>query len=274
MGFFDWLKSLFGNQGYAAKQALHYVKKNYDKYKVIKPSNRPEFEQMFLSLANNEISRLNRLLTEEEINPLAQRVRIRQFQRKEKITGTNTAQQNISATQKYTKGWSENIKQHKKVLEEILLPALISLTKSITKIEYLEAKYWDALEKKDERVFSNNKRDFSDIEEELRVYINQLENVKNELIQLYPQRTFQTKLQEMITLWKETLKSLQQARIINNNEQKATILSTINRTLRQKHIENVRAITQELNSQRERIEDFYTEMPQEYLQEQEAKAAK
>lgn len=276
MGFFDWLKSLFGEKGYAAKQAMHYVKKNYDKYKVIKPSERKEFEQMFLSLANNEISRLNRLLQEEEINPLAQRIRIRQSQKKEKNELLKPKE--IEQTHKIEapKGeWTQQgIAVFTKIVSEQITPSLQGLGKSIPKVEFLEAKYLNALERKEESIFRNNKREFSDIEEEIRAFVTRLEQSKIDLIKVNTNKGLQVKIIEMITLWRETLRDLQQARITNNNEQKATILSTINKNLRKKHLSIMSMITQELQLQKERIQDLYTEMPQEYNEEQEAKAAK
>src|SRR3989338_780945 len=84
MGFWGWLTNIFSPKEYDTKAALHFIKKNYEKYKIIDPEDRKEFEEMFGALAKEEIYRLKRYLEAEEINILAQRIRIRQFQLKEK----------------------------------------------------------------------------------------------------------------------------------------------------------------------------------------------
>src|SRR3989344_4465370 len=103
---------------YDTKAALHFIKKNYEKYKIIDPEDRKEFEEMFGALAKEEIYRLKRYLEAEEINILAQRIRIRQFQLKEKegkkIIGKKAGKEDIQEwsqqkTQLFIKIIRENI---------------------------------------------------------------------------------------------------------------------------------------------------------------------
>lgn len=268
MGFFDWLISLFQKEGYNEKQALQYIKKNYPKYKVIKPQDRKEFEQLFLNLAKQKIFQTNRLLEESEINILAQRIRIKQFQQKEKtqeVFKRNYSQEDITTSQVQERQWSHSIALFTKTIRETINPSIAGLAKNISRIEFLEAKYADAQKRKAEDIFRNNKREFSEIEEDIRVYINLLENTKTTLSSY--QRIIQ-KIQEITVFWKEIVSNLQKARVTNENQIKVNILSTINITLKDKHQKLTSSLLQEINSQKEKFEDFYTEVPIKSSQDQ------
>src|SRR3989344_1330319 len=143
---------------YDTKAALHFIKKNYEKYKIIDPEDRKEFEEMFGALAKEEIYRLKRYLEAEEINILAQRIRIRQFQLKEKegkkIIGKKAGKEDIQE-------WSQQKTQlFIKIIRENITPSLSNLTKDMGKIETLEEKYTHALERNTATVFLNAKPEF------------------------------------------------------------------------------------------------------------------
>ena len=131
MGFWGWLTNIFSPKEYDTKAALHFIKKNYEKYKIIDPEDRKEFEEMFGALAKEEIYRLKRYLEAEEINILAQRIRIRQFQLKEKegkkIIGKKAGKEDIQE-------WSQQKTQlFIKIIRENITPSLSNLTKDMGK---------------------------------------------------------------------------------------------------------------------------------------------
>ncbi len=253
MGFFDWIRSFFGTEGYTSKQALHYVKKKYNKYKVIKPSDREDFEEIFLDLARNEISRNNRPLTEEEINPLAQRARIRQFQKIER-EGIRVSPGSQDESLKGDVA-EYKIKLFTKIIRERITPTLTKLGKNINDIEYLEAKYAQARAERKEEIFQNNKREFSDIEANIRSSIEELETAKKDLLPLALEPDIQAKLQEMILLWKGVGKTLQQARILDSTLGKVRMLGRINSTLRQEHNKMMASFIQSATKERDKEED-------------------
>ncbi len=228
MILFKWIKNLFFKKGYEPKEALYYIKKDYNKYKVIKPSDREDFEEMFLNLAKNEIIRLNRLLKEEEINNLAQRTRIRQFQKKEKegiqLSPGTTDPKVKQSYEKY------KLKQLTKV------NFIISdLQESIKNIKSLEVLYSWALENSKIENFMNNKREIADIEENIRSSLNELEILRKQLISLFRETKIPESLTTLINLWKNVGKNLQKARITVNNNEKVQILATINSTIQKEH---------------------------------------
>src|SRR3989338_4989010 len=129
MGFWGWLTNIFSPKEYDTKAALHFIKKNYEKYKIIDPEDRKEFEEMFGALAKEEIYRLKRYLEAEEINILAQRIRIRQFQLKEKegkkIIGKKAGKEDIQE-------WSQQKTQlFIKIIREKITPSLSNLKKDL-----------------------------------------------------------------------------------------------------------------------------------------------
>lgn len=91
MGIFDSIVNFFKGykkaiNNYDSKKALIYVKSNKKYLKEISPENRKEFEKIFLTLAQDEISNKHRYLYEDEINTLVQRVRIKLSKPKKSAT--------------------------------------------------------------------------------------------------------------------------------------------------------------------------------------------
>lgn len=81
MRIFDWLIGIFSPTTYDAYAALRWVKKT-EKYRIIPPEERADFEIAFTNLVEAEMEKKERKLSKEEVNILVQRVRIRLSQKK------------------------------------------------------------------------------------------------------------------------------------------------------------------------------------------------
>ncbi|MDP3728172.1 MAG: hypothetical protein Q8R18_01830 [bacterium] len=251
MGFFDWLKKLFSKTEYDSKAALQFIKKNYQKYKIIDPEDRKEFEEMFLSLAKEDIHRLKKYLNEAEINILAQRIRIRQFQQKEKEGKKVIAKK---GDEKDLQRWGQYKTQiFTKTIREVIRPSLSNLTKNIKEIEHLEAKYADAIERNIATIFVNSQREIGDIETEIKTNLAMLEKARKDLFSLYTDKEIEAKLTELINLWKTTLGLLQQARVTPKNNEKVKILGIINQSLRKEYTKKINSFLETATAQTERL---------------------
>jgi len=84
MGFSNWWESTFSADKFNAQKALKYVKKEYKS-----PQAEAGFDQIFLDLAEEEITKQKRLLSFEEVERLLHRARI-QARHKTRNTGRET----------------------------------------------------------------------------------------------------------------------------------------------------------------------------------------
>ncbi|MSR86439.1 hypothetical protein EXS74_03515, partial [Candidatus Woesearchaeota archaeon] len=101
MGFFNWLKGLFSKEQdlYTGRKILSYITNNPQRYPIAK-ADREDMKDAILDIAQEEIQKRGRNLTEEEANIVIRRAQIRisgevkKTDRAQKATPTNIERKN------------------------------------------------------------------------------------------------------------------------------------------------------------------------------------